>query len=59
MFIGLDASMHMAEEVRNPERVVPRTMMGAIGIGFTTGFAYAVAQVYAISDIGEVITTSE
>ncbi|KAJ5523499.1 hypothetical protein N7513_013043 [Penicillium frequentans] len=59
MYNGLDGAMHMAEESSNPEIVVPRTMMGAIGIGFTTGFAYAVAQVYAISDIEEVMTTTQ
>ncbi|KAF7621043.1 amino acid permease family protein [Aspergillus flavus] len=59
MFNGLDGAMHMAEESSNPERVVPRTMLGAVGIGFTTGFAYAVAQVYAISDIEEVMTTMQ
>ncbi|OKP09944.1 Choline transport protein [Penicillium subrubescens] len=58
MYNGLDGAMHMAEESSNPEKVVPRTTMGAIGIGFTTGFAYTVAQIYAISDIQEIMTTS-
>ena len=59
MFNGLDGAMHMAEESSNPQRVVPRTLMGAVGIGFTTGFAYAVAQVYAIFDIEEIMTTTQ
>lgn len=58
MYNGLDAAMHMTEECGDAKRVVPRTMMGAIGIGFITGFAYTVAQVYAISDIEEIMTTS-
>ncbi|KAL2839269.1 amino acid transporter [Aspergillus pseudoustus] len=59
MYIGVDASMHMAEECSNPERAVPRTMVGAIGIGFTTGFAYAVAQVYAIYNVEEIMLSSQ
>jgi choline transport protein len=59
MYNGLDAAMHMAEECSNAEKVVPRTMMGAIGIGFITGFAYTVAQVYAISDMEEILTTTQ
>ncbi|PIG88379.1 amino acid permease family protein [Aspergillus arachidicola] len=59
MYNGLDGAMHMAEESSNAERVVPRTMLGAVGIGFTTGFAYTVAQVYAISDIQEIMTTTQ
>ncbi|PIG85563.1 hypothetical protein AARAC_007327 [Aspergillus arachidicola] len=58
MYNGLDAAMHMTEECGDAKRMVPRVMMGAIGIGFITGFAYTVAQVYAISDIEEIMTTS-
>lgn len=59
MFNGLDAAMHMAEECDRPKEVVPRTMVNAILIGFVTGFAYAVAQLYGISDIDEIMTTSQ
>ncbi|OJD11807.1 hypothetical protein AJ78_07489 [Emergomyces pasteurianus Ep9510] len=59
IYIGLDAAMHMAEECQEPERVVPRTIMAAVGIGFTTAFAYAVTQLYALSDINYILTTDE
>jgi choline transport protein len=59
MYIGLDGAMHMAEECIAPERVIPRTIMAAVGIGFTTGFLYTVAQLYAITDITEVMTTTQ
>jgi choline transport protein len=58
MYIGLDAAMHMAEECTDPEKTVPRTMLAAIGIGFVTGFAYAVAVLYGITDIEEIMTTT-
>ncbi|KAJ5432609.1 uncharacterized protein N7458_011765 [Penicillium daleae] len=58
MYIGLDAAMHMAEECTEPEKTVPRTMLAAIGIGFVTGFAYAVAVLYGITDIEEIMTTT-
>lgn len=59
MFNGLDAAMHMAEECEQPKDVVPRTMINAILIGFVTGFAYSVAQLYGLSDIDEILTTNE
>lgn len=58
MYIGLDASMHMAEECREPERTVPRIIMAAIAIGFLTGFPFTVALLYGLSDIEEVMTTT-
>ncbi|PGG99041.1 hypothetical protein GX51_06457 [Blastomyces parvus] len=59
IYAGLDAALHMAEECQQPERVVPRTIMAAVGIGFVTAFGYAVAQLYALSDISYILTTNE
>ena len=59
MFIGLDASMHIAEECMEPRRTVPMAMITAVLIGCTTGFAYTIAQLYALTDIEAILTTTE
>jgi choline transport protein len=58
MYIGLDASMHMAEECHQPEKTVPRTIMAAISIGFLTGFPFAVAMLYGLTDIDAILTST-
>ncbi|ETI19532.1 hypothetical protein G647_09366 [Cladophialophora carrionii CBS 160.54] len=59
MYIGLDASMHIAEECNEPHRTVPWAMITAVLIGCTTAFAYTVAQLYALTDIEAIMTTTE
>ncbi|EXJ68395.1 uncharacterized protein A1O5_08187 [Cladophialophora psammophila CBS 110553] len=59
MYIGLDASMHIAEECKDPSRTVPMAMVTAVTIGCTTAFAYTVAQLYALTDIEAILTTTE
>ncbi|CAG9947879.1 unnamed protein product [Clonostachys rosea f. rosea IK726] len=46
-----DVITHMAEEMKNPERDLPKAIFLQIGIGGAYGLAYAVALAYAISDI--------
>lgn len=59
MYIGLDGAMHIAEECENPKRTVPRAMVSAVAIGFTTAFAYTIAQLYALTDIDAILNTTE
>ncbi|KIW63200.1 hypothetical protein PV04_10065 [Phialophora macrospora] len=59
MYIGLDASMHIAEECNEPRRTVPWAMITAVLIGCTTAFAYTIAQLYALTDIEAIMTTTE
>ncbi|OAP56145.1 hypothetical protein AYL99_09324 [Fonsecaea erecta] len=59
MYIGLDASMHIAEECKEPRKTVPMAMITAVLIGCTTAFAYTVAQLYALTDIEAIMTTTE
>lgn len=59
MYIGLDASMHIAEECQNPKKTVPWAMMTAVMIGFCTALAYTIAQLYALTDIDAILTSTE
>jgi len=55
MYVGLDAAMHVAEEVKDARRQVPRAIMAAVAIGFCTAFPFIIAQLYAI-DIDAILT---
>jgi choline transport protein len=55
---GLDCATHMAEEVQNPERVIPVAIMGTVGIGFVTAFLFAISMLFSIGDFDQVAGTS-
>lgn len=46
-----DSITHMADEVKSPERVVPKAILLQIGLGGLYSIAFAIALGYAISDI--------
>ncbi|KAF2708288.1 choline transport protein [Pleomassaria siparia CBS 279.74] len=47
-FACLDAATHLAEEVRNPERMVPIAIMGTVAIGFVTSWFFSIAMFFSI-----------
>ena len=51
MLSGLDASLHLAEECLEAERVVPRAVMVTVLVGFLTAFSFSVASVYSCKDV--------
>jgi amino acid transporter len=51
---AVDVITHLAEEIPNPQRNVPIGMALQLSIGFSTGFCYLVAIMYAISDLSVV-----
>ncbi|KAF5006498.1 hypothetical protein FDECE_7133 [Fusarium decemcellulare] len=53
-----DAITHMAEEITNPKRDLPRAIFLQIAIGGVYSFAFAVALGYAISDLSVLQTGS-
>ncbi|KAI0397363.1 amino acid transporter [Xylariaceae sp. FL0594] len=48
-----DAITHIAEELPNPRRDLPRAMGMQIGLGFLYAFVFAIALSYAITDISQ------
>ncbi|KAL7904993.1 amino acid transporter [Trichoderma velutinum] len=54
IYSGLDASLHLTDEVPNPRITVPRACLGAIIIGFLTTFAYLIAMLYSIVDLDSI-----
>ncbi|KAI1752203.1 amino acid transporter [Xylaria castorea] len=48
-----DAITHIAEELPNPRRDLPKAMGLQIGLGFLYAFVFAIALSYAITDISQ------
>lgn len=47
-----DAITHMAEELPRPRRDLPRAIGLQIGLGFLYAFVFAIAIMYAVTDLG-------
>jgi choline transport protein len=47
----------MAEEIHQPERMIPRSIMATIAIGLVSSLTYTIAMVFSISDF-EAVTGS-
>ena len=51
MLSGLDATLHLAEECLEPERIVPKAVLVTVCVGFATAFPFAIGVIYSSSDI--------
>ncbi|KAK5443446.1 hypothetical protein LTS15_010591 [Exophiala xenobiotica] len=49
-----DAVTHMAEELPNPKRDLPKAIFAQIGLGFLYAFCFAIALFYGVSDLSAV-----
>ncbi|GME85662.1 unnamed protein product [Ambrosiozyma monospora] len=56
-FSCLDSATHMAEEVMNPQKVIPQSIMSTVAIGFVTSFTYVVALFFCIKDIDGILNS--
>ncbi|RPB27571.1 amino acid transporter [Terfezia boudieri ATCC MYA-4762] len=56
-FSCLDSATHLAEEVANPERVIPIAIMGTVAIGFITAFSYSIAMFFCMNNLSELVAT--
>lgn len=57
-FLGTDCAAHMAEEIDNPGKNVPRAMLWPIVIGLFTAFPFTIACMAAISNLDAVLGTT-
>ena len=53
-----DAVTHMAEELPNPKKDLPKAIAMQIILGTVTAFCYAIAILYAITDLDAVLTSN-
>lgn len=56
-FACLDSVTHLAEEVINPEKVIPIAIMGTVAIGFVTSFCYSIVMFFSIKNLPELVAT--
>ncbi|KAM0558016.1 hypothetical protein ACHAPJ_005183 [Fusarium lateritium] len=55
MFAGIDGAVHLAEEVTDAAKTVPRALLSTIAIGFVTAFAFSLAMLYSLNDFDKVL----
>ncbi|OAA56905.1 Amino acid/polyamine transporter I [Cordyceps fumosorosea ARSEF 2679] len=55
--LGADASVHMAEEVQDAARTLPRSMMWSINLNGLMGWLTAITFCYCIGDLDQVLQT--
>ncbi|CAH0055984.1 unnamed protein product [Clonostachys solani] len=56
-FAALDCATHIAEEVKNPERAIPISLLGTVAIGFTTAWTFVISMMFSIQDLDSVLNT--
>lgn len=56
-FLGADAAVHMAEELRDASRTLPKVMMWTSGVNGALGFIMLVTFIYTIGDLESVLAT--
>lgn len=57
-FSCLDCATHLAEEVHNPERIIPIAIMGTVAIGFVTSFCYSISMFFCIRNLDEILNSN-
>ena len=53
----LDCATHMAEEVPQPEKMIPLAIMGEVGVGFVTSWFFSTSMVFSLRNLTEVSAT--
>jgi len=56
-FSCLDCATHMAEEIYQPERFIPISIMSTVAIGFVTSFCYSIAMFFSIHNLDEILAS--
>ncbi|EOA87065.1 uncharacterized protein SETTUDRAFT_153825 [Exserohilum turcica Et28A] len=56
--IGVDSCVHMAEEVKNATRVVPRVIQISVLLNGTLGLAMLVAYLFCLGNLDDVVESS-
>jgi choline transport protein len=57
-FSCLDSCTHMADEIPEPARSIPRVLIWTVALGMLTGFPLAIAIWYSVTDINAMSSTT-
>lgn len=55
--IGSDSSVHLAEELKDASRDLPRAMLLTAGVNYVVGFLTLLALVFVVGDVEEILET--
>lgn len=58
LFVGADASVHMAEEVSNAAKTIPRAIIGSMCINGAVGFVMMITILFCLGDVESVLGTA-
>ncbi len=56
-YLGSDCAAHLAEEIDNPSKNLPKVILYPLAMGLLTAFPFTVALMYSITDIKAVLNT--
>jgi choline transport protein len=57
-FSCLDCATHMAEEIYQPEKYIPISILATVAIGFVTSFTYAISMFFSIKDLSAIYASN-
>lgn len=57
-FSCLDCATHMAEEIFEPERWIPISILSTVAIGFVTSFCYSIAMFFSIRNLDDILNST-
>ena len=57
-FSCLDCATHMAEEIQNPDTLIPISICATVAIGFVTSWIYSIAMFFSISNLDEIMASN-
>ena len=57
-FSCLDCATHMAEEIVEPERWIPVSILSTVAIGFATSFCYAISMFFCIKNLDAILSST-
>lgn len=56
-FGALDVATHLAEEIRQPERMIPMSIMLTVAVGLVTSLTYTIAMFFSLADFEAIVTS--
>ena len=56
--IGSDSAVHLAEELKDASRQLPKAMLGTAGVNYLLGFAMLVAFIAVVGNVDQVLATA-
>lgn len=57
-FSCLDCATHLAEEVLQPERIIPIAVLGTVTIGLVTSFTYAISMFFCVRNLDDIFSST-